>query len=338
MGAFSEMQLRTRGEGVGDLRQESSGVGHDGSGGGGKFDRVVDAIGGVMGAGGFARGRCIVEGHTYPDRGCWVKETEDGDYIAGCDAECPPRDVRAAIEARLLELGDEPVDAVERKSPEDLAIELELKRKRQQAKVRHLLDGARPIGPEIADYLRGRGLLDPILYATALEYEPIGGDDCYRYFRDFGPANMVRLMLFRLTHFETDECDSLHATIFARAMVKTGRRSVGPNGGRRAIKLCGRGIPSLLVVGEGIESAASAQQLGYGPAWALGSAGGLGRFPVLPEVQHLIIAAENDEASEKNVSECTTRWKRAGKRVQIVRPPRGSKDLNDWIRKRSWTK
>jgi putative DNA primase/helicase len=69
--------------------------------------------------------------------------------------------------------------------------------------------------------------------------------------------------------------------------------------------------------------------LGIRPAWALGSVGGIAYFPVLPDVNALRIIGENDQASLDNVDVCGSRWQAAGRRVRVIKPLLGCKDLND---------
>ena len=59
-----------------------------------------------------------------------------------------------------------------------------------------------------------------------------------------------------------------------------------------------------LAIGEGLETAMTARQLGLRPVWALGSAGAIGAFPVLDGVECLTILAEHDEANAKATNTC----------------------------------
>jgi hypothetical protein len=89
-----------------------------------------------------------------------------------------------------------------------------------------------------------------------------------------------------------------------------------------------------LCVGEGLESMLSGRQMGYAPAWALLSADGIAKFPVLPGLEGLTIFRENDAngRNQKAIEECGTRWREAGRDVFALRPEIGN-DLNDEIRK-----
>jgi Toprim domain len=88
-------------------------------------------------------------------------------------------------------------------------------------------------------------------------------------------------------------------------------------------------IADTLAVAEGIETAIAANMLGYGPAWALGSAGAVAQLPVLARVDRLVLLEENNDASRAAVDRCGRRWLRAGRKVIRVSPDQGYDDLND---------
>jgi putative DNA primase/helicase len=96
---------------------------------------------------------------------------------------------------------------------------------------------------------------------------------------------------------------------------------------RAAIKL--DPVGEKLAVGEGLETAMAARQLGYGPVWGLGSVGGISFFPVVDGVNLLIILGEQGAASTRAIKMCGTRWRKAGRRVRIVMPKAQFSDLND---------
>jgi len=106
---------------------------------------------------------------------------------------------------------------------------------------------------------------------------------------------------------------------------KIERKMYGPKR-LAAVKLAPAG--DTLAIGEGVETCLAAMQLGLGPAWALGSAGAIRDFPVLPDVSTLLILAENDATNAAALQVCGRRWRQAGRRVRAVYPEIGS-DLND---------
>jgi putative DNA primase/helicase len=84
-----------------------------------------------------------------------------------------------------------------------------------------------------------------------------------------------------------------------------------------------------LVIGEGVETCLAAMQFGFKPAWALGSCGGISRFPIIDGIKQITLLGENDAASAGAVEICGERWKRAGHNVRVILPDDGCNDLND---------
>jgi putative DNA primase/helicase len=85
-----------------------------------------------------------------------------------------------------------------------------------------------------------------------------------------------------------------------------------------------------LCIGEGTETCLAGRQLGFMPAWALGSVGAITFFPLIDGVQQLTIFGEAGNASADAIKIAGTRWRRGGRRVRVVMPIAGS-DLNDVI-------
>ena len=95
-----------------------------------------------------------------------------------------------------------------------------------------------------------------------------------------------------------------------------------------AIRLAGPVPGQPLVIGEGIETSASAGLMLNLPAWAAISAGNLGQGLILPrEIAAIIIAADPDEPGERAAREGALRWSREGRAVKIACPC-GAGDFN----------
>jgi putative DNA primase/helicase len=77
-----------------------------------------------------------------------------------------------------------------------------------------------------------------------------------------------------------------------------------------------------------VETALAGRELDYKPAWALGSVGAISVFPVIENVQTLVILGERGDASARAIQFCGKRWLRAGRRVRVVKPKIGD-DVND---------
>jgi phage/plasmid primase-like uncharacterized protein len=91
-----------------------------------------------------------------------------------------------------------------------------------------------------------------------------------------------------------------------------------------------------IVLGEGIESSASAGRLLGLPAWAALSAGNMARGLILPvDVRTVVIAADADNAGSSAAEAAATRWRGEGRRVRIARPNTAGTDFNDVLRARA---
>ena len=128
---------------------------------------------------------------------------------------------------------------------------------------------------------------------------------------------------------------AVHRTFLARdgtkARVEPNKASLGPIWGA-AIRLHRLSIDAPLVIGEGIESAASAGCLMDCPAWAALSAGNMAKGLALPsEALRVVVAADADQAGEHAACAAARRWSVEGRTVQIARPTGGG-DFNDIIR------
>ena len=81
-----------------------------------------------------------------------------------------------------------------------------------------------------------------------------------------------------------------------------------------------------LAVAEGLETALSLSHA-YQPVWACIDAGNLATLPVVPGVECLVIAADNDPAGLTASHTCAARWSAAGVDVRITQ--QAANDLND---------
>jgi hypothetical protein len=139
-------------------------------------------------------------------------------------------------------------------------------------------------------------------------------------------------MVALIRNVRTNEPQAVHRTFLAPDATRLEKKMLGPAIGG-AIKLDSDEEVSLgLVIGEGIETCLSAAQMGFRPVWALGSAGAIAQFPVLPGIGGLSVLLENDEASGRAMRQVGQRWKTEGRDVAVARDPLGG-DLNDTIRR-----
>jgi phage/plasmid primase-like uncharacterized protein len=126
----------------------------------------------------------------------------------------------------------------------------------------------------------------------------------------------------------------IHRTFLARDGSKSrsepAKASLGPIwGGAIRLDPIDPNVPLLL--GEGIETSASAGRLIGLPAWAAISAGNLGRGVVLPpEARSVVIAADPDKAGADAARAAWERWTDEGRTVRIATPD-GPGDFNDLL-------
>jgi phage/plasmid primase-like uncharacterized protein len=125
----------------------------------------------------------------------------------------------------------------------------------------------------------------------------------------------------------------------SKADIEPQRASLGPvrGGAVRLVPLEEVLAVGELVIGEGIETAASAGLLLGLPAWAAISAGNLAHGLALPEaVRRVVIAADRDApdaqgrcAGQDAGRAAWFRFRREGRAVRIVMPDEGRGDFND---------
>ena len=198
--------------------------------------------------------------------------------------------------ARKADLGAEPRDLTENE-------------KGRASTAREIFERARPIDgvPEVAAYLAARGGLNVSGCKNELRYCPATLWDNERR----------ECLLVAYRSLDTNVITGLSRILLdePERWPKTQRKMLGVVR-RAAIKLAP--VTDALAVAEGFESALAANMLGYGPTWALGSAGAVAN-------------AENDEsgASRKATERCASRWLRAGRTVSRVWPDQECSDLND---------
>jgi putative DNA primase/helicase len=198
------------------------------------------------------------------------------------------------------------------------------KRQLKQDRALALWRGSEPIADTPAErYLIARGL--PSLAASlALRFRgdtqhPEGG----RY-----PA------LIALASSPDGTPVAVHRTFLRRdgtkASVEPVKASLGPVWGG-AIRLQPTEPEKPLIIGEGIETAASAGLLTGFPAWAAVSAGNMAKGLVLPpEVRRVVIAADPDQPGRDAARDGWIRWRAEGRHVRIAVPD-GVGDFNDLL-------
>jgi putative DNA primase/helicase len=174
-------------------------------------------------------------------------------------------------------------------------------------------------------YLRSRAL---VLTDSLVNHVIRFHQKCPWHDADTGQTIPVPAMVVAMRSIATDEITAILRTRLSRYAEKIERRMLGVAAGA-AVKLdADERVTDRLIIGEGVETAMTARQIGLKPTWALGSASAITALPVLAGVERLAILAEHDEANERAAETCGGRWNDAGREVFIIRPTRGN-DLND---------
>jgi hypothetical protein len=195
---------------------------------------------------------------------------------------------------------------------------------------------AAPIAGTLAErYLRSRGL--------AYEHEwwhPLDRDSEALRFHPHcpfgGEVHPCMIGLFRA--IDGNKPVAIHRTALTPDGRKIDRRTLGPCGGA-AIKLTpDEHVGDGIHIGEGIETTLAAMMEGFRPAWALGSAGAIAKFPVLSGFEMITIIVDNDhpdahgrQAGHAAARDCAERWIAAGREVRSVVPRRLGTDMADVV-------
>jgi hypothetical protein len=286
---------------------------------------IAAALGGVHRSAGWWRCRCPV----HDSRGATLalRDGERG-LIVKCWAGCDPRDVLAEV-ARLglLDVHDPDTPAV----PEQIEGRRERDHADRQRRTANALDlffnQSRPARDTLVHrYWRCRGLDYEIP-------ETIRASSGWLFHRESGERRPAMLSL--VEHVEHGPV-AVHCTYLAidgscKATIDPNKRIFGPVGGA-AVRLGPARVAQWLVIGEGIESTASAMQLsGLSSGWAALSASGLRNLVLPPEAQLIVIACDNDEngVGQAAARDAAWLWTEQGRTVRVKMPPKPDTDFND---------
>jgi putative DNA primase/helicase len=173
-------------------------------------------------------------------------------------------------------------------------------------------------------YLQSRRLSLPDRHEEVLKFHP----SC-----PFGKGTRHPCMIALYRDIRTNEPKAIHRTALTPDGKKIGRMALGPKSGC-AIKLTpDEDVTEGLAIGEGAETALAGMALGFRPAWALGDAGAVAKFPVLSGIECLTILVDNDASGTGQASaiECSRRWTDMGREVFRVVPTAIGTDIADVV-------
>jgi hypothetical protein len=152
----------------------------------------------------------------------------------------------------------------------------------------------------------------------------------------FGPNCRRPVMLALFRNALTDAPSAVLRT-WIRETGRAERMAYGPIAGA-AIKLWPLKGAARLFIAEGLETALSVGGMAWEgelarPVWALSVARNFTAFPVLPDVNQLMVMADNDPSGvgETNARCVVRRWLAAGREAEIQMPT-DFKDWNDVVR------
>ena len=182
-----------------------------------------------------------------------------------------------------------------------------------------------PHGTIAEQYLRSRALDLPSEVAiSVLRFHPL----CPWRNENSGSTERIPALLAAFRSIDDNSLTAVHR-------IRLDQRQSWPKAARRMLGLVSRAAVKLdavdgdtLVIGEGVETALAARQLGHRPAWALGAVGAISFFPVLDGIKRLVILGESGKPSADAINMCGQRWSRLRRQVQIIYSEVGS-DLND---------
>ena len=138
-------------------------------------------------------------------------------------------------------------------------------------------------------------------------------------------SERVPALVVLMRDIESDTPVAIQRIFLGNDAVKDGKPMMLGPAGRAAMMLSGKWetftgdlmFCETLHIAEGFETALALFAQGYKPIWALGSAGGILRFPVLFGVGELIVCADHDLTGISSAQACADRWETAGVKVRI---------------------
>jgi len=182
-------------------------------------------------------------------------------------------------------------------------------------------------GTAVEKYVASRQLRLPDRHQEVLRFHP----SC-----PFGKDTRHPCMLALYRDIRTNEAKAIHRTALTPDGKKIDRKFLGPVDGC-AIKLTpDEDVTEGLTIGEGVETVLAGMALNFRPAWALGAANSIAKFPVLSGIECLTILVDHDASGTGQASalECSRRWTKAGREVFRVVPAALGADMADVVRAR----
>ena len=201
----------------------------------------------------------------------------------------------------------------------------------KQAAALRLFSGSTPLTAidPAARYLARRGLV-AFVGCPALRYR----GDCHHQAGGRHPALVAEVLDVAGRPIAVHRCYLTREE--AKAVLEPCKVSLGPTWGGAVRLTPDSAPPPAVLIGEGIESAASAGLLLGLPAWAALSAGNLGGGLVLPAaVRSVIIGADADKVGQREAQAAARCWRAEGRTVRVALPDTSGQDFNDILQNRA---
>jgi hypothetical protein len=182
-------------------------------------------------------------------------------------------------------------------------------------------DSVDPRGTLVEDYLRSRYLMLP---------DEVAGRTIRYHGSLWRDGSTCPGMVALFTDIHTDEPCGVHRTFLDSDGKKIDRRMLG-RAGNAAIKLSAdEDVEQGLHVGEGIETCLAAWLAGFRPVWAVGSCGGIARFPLLAGIDAISVLTELNDggANQQAVEHLRETW--AEREVLVIDPLVGDDIADAW--------
>jgi hypothetical protein len=258
-----------------------------------------------------------------------LTDAQDGLVLWHCLAGCSQGAVRDALAARGLwhrsaKAGGAVRPPHPRAGPKSTST---IQNERAARLWREAVD---PRGTLAERYLLARGFrLDDDLALRVLRFHascPFGSDRDGRTL--FVPALIAAFRSFD-DHDESAPPQAIHRIGLTSDGNKIAKLMLG-RVGSAAIKIDADDmVEAGLGICEGLETGMAIRATGWGPIWALGSAGAIRAFEPIPGIEALTIFADHDEAGLGAARECARRWAEAGREVEVHLRSAPGKDFAD---------
>jgi putative DNA primase/helicase len=300
--------------------------------------QLTRALGGRW-HGRYGTARCLVHDDRSPSLS--IVDGKEGPVVT-CFAGCDWREVRAELRRRgFVDDGirlhqrapdrnfDRPKDT---KSPKPAEGRVGITDTEDTTRALAIWAEAKQLGDIALKYCISRGI-------SELSLPDIDGVLRFHPHCPFGRGERHPCIVALWTDAITNQAQAIHRTALTPDGKKLGRMSLGPTAGC-VLRLWPDELVTLgLVIGEGLETVlAAATRIEHRgtllqPAWAVGDAGHLAKFPVLAGIAALTILVDHDEAGQRAARECRERWLAAGREVTALIPNDFGQDFNDIVQK-----